>query len=286
MTVCVCIASRGRPAELSRTIERTLRLSTNAGTCVSVALDRDDVLSYSNLSLLRDMYRYRIFVSCDERETSLGAKYNRAAANADHGESLYVMGVDDAYMDVEGWDQRLLDAAALFPDGIGVVNYSPREGMLDLPMGYALTKKWIDRVGFFCPPYFPFWWHDTWIDELAKMTGRYVWADVPWNLHGASEKDGHKTTRIREVSWWAKFFDETRPLRVKKAKEIIAKLDNPPWLNNQLLAEIPGWCDILLHRNSRCRNEGWKFEKRFGAEIVEDPGYDQIKAKAIAMLGA
>ena len=279
MTVCVCIASRGRPDELGRTIDKTLDLATAPDTHVVVALDTDDTASFFPSNC------HDIITVFGPREISLGAKYNRAAAHAYPDASMFVMGVDDAYMDVKGWDKRLLDAAALFPDGIGVVNYSPRGSMFDLPMGYALTQRWIDQVGFFCPPYFPFWWHDTWVDELAKMTGRYVWADVPWKLHGASETDGHKTQRIREVSWWAKFFDETRPMRVRKAREIIANLDNPPWLNNQLLAEIPGWCDLLLHRNSMCRQDGWKFEKRFGAVQEADPGYDQIKAAAVAMLG-
>jgi hypothetical protein len=282
MSVCVCIASRGRPSELDYTISRTLSLSSNPGTHVSVAIDADDISCWA----FEPSAQERCVVNRAPREMSLGAKYNRAAAHAFPGASLFIMGVDDAYMDVEGWDQRLLDAAALFPDGIGVVNFSSRGSMFDLPMGYAVTKKWIEQVGFFCPPYFPFWWHDTWIDELAKMTGRYVWADVPWNLHGASEKDGHKTQRIREVSWWAKFFDETRPSRAQKALEIIANLDNPPWLSNQLLAEIPGWCDLLLQRNSMCRNEGWKFEKRFGAIIEADPGYDQIRSEAVEMLNA
>jgi hypothetical protein len=284
MTVCVCIASRGRPTELQHTIEQTLRLATIPSTHIAVALDADDYNYGSAQFLPNTEFQYRWTVSCAEREISLGAKYNRAASRAYEDASLFVMGVDDAYMNVEGWDQRLLDAAALFPDGIGVVHYHSRGSLYDLPMGYALTKGWIEQVGFFCPPYFPFWWHDTWVDELAKFTGRYVWADVPWHLHGKSETEGHKTQRIREVSWWAKFFDETRPSRVAKAKEIIAKLDNPPWLNNQLMAEIPKWCDLLLQRNSMCRNEGWKFEKRFGAEIVADPGYDQIKAEAMAML--
>lgn len=273
MTVSLCIASRGRPGELHHTVQGAMGLAMMPDTFASVALDLDD----ESTVILPELPN--TIISLDERETSLGAKYNRAmeARNAD----LYVLGVDDAYPSNQGWDQKLSDAAAQFTDGIGVVFFGEkRKHPFDLPDGIAVTRKWIEQVGFFCPPYFPFWWHDTWIDELAKMTVRYVWADVKWEKHGASEVGGHKTTRMREVSWWAKFFDATRQQRVNKAVEMINASDNPQWLRTQLKQDILGKADILWQRNGLVRERGHEFERSHGAEVGPDPGYDQIRREA------
>lgn len=273
MSVAVCIASRGRPDEFLKTRDATLRLAVLPDTHVTVALDAGDV-------------DYSVDGCRAPRENSLGAKYNRAASYANRDAHIFVVGIDDAYMAVEGWDQKLVEAAATFTDGVGVINLGTKLGAFQLPEGVAVTKRWIEQVGFFCPPYFPFWWHDTWIDEMARFTGRYVWAEIPWEHHGASEKAGaHKTTRMREVSWWANFFDATREMRMARATGMILASDSPKWLKSQLLSEMRATADILWQRNARVRDEGRVFERMSDADYATvDLGYEQIKAEAVAMM--
>lgn len=274
MTVTVCIASRGRPHELSRAIGSALASAEYTSTSFAVALDDDDPSEYTS--------GFRA-----PRENSLGDKYNRAVSYAPEDTKLYVLGVDDCYLSTPGWDKVLLDAAAKFQDGIGVVYFGGKSGeSFQLPDGMAVTKGWLDQVGFFCPSLFPFWWHDTWIDELARMTGRYVWANVEWNKFGHTEKTGaHKTTRMREVSWWARFFDSTRQLRVDKALEVIGGLDYPEWHRAQLKQEMQATANMLWRRNGILRDRGHEFEKNYGAETAPpDAGYQQIKTEAYAML--
>jgi hypothetical protein len=277
MIVCLCIASRDRPGELYHTVEQAMGMATADSTLAAIALDLDD----ASALILPDLPR--TIISQGDRETSLGAKYNRSMACPSPAD-LFVLGVDDAYPSNPGWDQQLADAAAKFTDGVGVVFFGDRKGPFDLPDGIAVTRKWIEQVGFFCPPYFPFWWHDTWIDELAKLTGRYVWADVTWEKHGKSEVGGHKTTRMREVSWWARFFDATRQMRVDTAIRMINVSDDPPWLKTQLKQDMQGKCNILWYRNGLVRDRGHEFERNYGAETALDPGYDQIRAEAEKML--
>ena len=182
MTVCVCIASRGRPNELRRTIEQMCDRSVLLDTHYAVAIDDDDpeCLEYGNLVVRK----FGVGISAP-REISLGAKYNRAASYARSGTTLYVLGVDDCCFSTIGWDKKLLDAAAKFQDGVGAVYFGPKhDDPYQLPESFAVTKGWIDQVGFFCAPHFPFWWHETWVDEIVRMTGRYVWADVQWDKHG------------------------------------------------------------------------------------------------------
>lgn len=279
MTVCLCIASRNRPGELARTVNAAMALAELPETIASVALDLDD----NSTHILPELQH--TIISLDEREASLGAKYNRTM-DAKPFADLFVLGVDDAYPSNQGWDRAMSEAAAKFTDGVGMVFFGERKGPFDLPDGFAVTRGWVEQVGFFCPEYFPFWWHDTWIDELAKLTGRYVWADVTWEKHGKSEVGGHKTIRMREVSWWARFFDATRQMRVDTAIRMINDSDDPPWLKTQLKQDMQAKCNILWQRNAMVRDRGHEFEKNYGAEYEPDAGYDQIKTEAVKMMTA
>jgi hypothetical protein len=279
MTVAVCIASRGRPEELKHTVAKAKELATESETCFCAAVDRDDPEQIG-------YYRTRrIALSNGVREDSLGAKYNRAASLADKAASVFVLGVDDAYLASPGWDKTLLNAAAKFQDGIGVIYWGTRKGAYALPDGMAVTRGWIEKVGFFMPEHFPFWWHDTWVDELARMTGRWVWEDLAWEKYGSSEVNGHKTTRLREVSWWAKFFDDTRPKRMMKALDLLTTLDYPDWLRSQLISELGNTCAVLEQRNRLLRERGHEFEANYGAEVGDDQGYERLKKLAEEMVG-
>jgi hypothetical protein len=282
MTVCVCIASRGRPEELRRTIKEMHERCAFLDTHFSVALDNDDPSLEAYKSIPLDFNK-----SIEDRENSLGAKYNRAASEARSGTTVYVLGIDDCFISTEAWDKKLMEATAKFKDGVGCVYFGPKKDMFDLPDGIAVTRGWIDQVGFFMPPYFPFWWHDTWVDELARMTGRYVWANLDWDKFGKTEQAGeHKTTRMREVSWWARFFDSTRQMRVDKALEMIGQLDYPEWYRAQLRHQMQAVANIMWRRNGLVRERGKDFERTYGSEgqLAPDAGYIKIRDEAEAML--
>ena len=273
MSVCLCIASRGRPNELHRTIAESLGSSTNGSIHFGVALDDDDDSGYAAGRR-------------GPREHSLGQKYNRAASYARPDADVFVLGVDDAHVDTVGWDDKFIRAASLFPDDVGVIFFGRQDSINQLPDGIAVTRGWINKVGFFCPEYFPFWWHDTWIDELARLTGRYVWADIAWKKHGASEgAAAHRTMRIRDVGFWAKFFDDTRSMRVATARRMIEESADPAWFKSQKLGEMQMMCDLLALRNSTLRDHGESYERRFGGEETpDDPSHEILKERALAVL--
>ena len=133
MTLALCIASRGRPEELKHTIAYAKESSVVPSTHICVALDNDDPTAQA-------VYANESRVSIDDREDSLGAKYNRAADLANLDATLFVLGVDDAFPSSSGWDRILLDAAATFQDGVGVVYFGERKGLFGLPDGISVTK--------------------------------------------------------------------------------------------------------------------------------------------------
>jgi hypothetical protein len=282
MKVNVCIASRGRYERLADTIARVLSNSVLPDTQVSIALDDDDPspLPRGTIggTIAPDLMR-RYSYSIAPREDSLGAKYNRAAELYDA--DLYVLWSDDVYIPTGRWDEILADYAVKFEDGMGVVYFGKLEGVFQ--PGIAVTRGFIDRMGFFCTPYFPFWWHDTWIDEIARMSGRIIHAPV--DCTQLSELKG-QSRGVREIAWWAAFFEATRPMRRKVAEGIIEAGSDQPYRKLQLRQQLSGMEKLLVQRNSGLLDpqRAAQLESFYSFDAPADERYQRVKAKAQAML--
>ncbi len=79
----------------------------------------------------------------------------------------------------KGFDQKILDAAAVFPDGIGIVYNNLVNA--SFPSTNAMTRKLVDLMGYMYPPYFPYWFVDHWMDDIARLTDRISFADILTN---------------------------------------------------------------------------------------------------------
>lgn len=262
--VVVCVASRGRPTLVWDTVQITLAASTRPDTMVSVALDRDDETIDIPHWAADDL---RVRLSILPREDSLGEKYNRCALKCPG--DLYVIATDDAAIATPGWDDRLAAAAASLPGGIGVVYFGKMTIESALPAMYAVTARFAELVGYLQPTHFPTWWHDTWTDEIARMTGTIVRADVE-----AFYPDKHEAARsrgVRDVLFWARFFEETRRLRVAAARTILMD----PALRGRRLEPVPSYNTLLLDPE-RAR----QVEASAGFDAPDDVRYQRIKAAA------
>lgn len=267
--VVVCVASRGRPELLRRTVEATLANSMRADTMVSVALDEDDVASRE---VVADWTDPRVIISFAPREDSLGAKYNRAAALCPG--DLYVVATDDAEIATPGFDDRLAAAAATLPGRLGVVYFGTMCIPSALPAAFAVTRAWVQTVGYLLAPHFPTWWHDTWTDEIARMTGTIATAEVEVRYPDGAE--AARSRGIRDIRFWAKFFEDTRPLRLEAAAAILA---DPVFDGRRAIAAVPSYNQPLLDAE-----HAKKLERTIAFDAPEDARYDRIKQAAAAIL--
>lgn len=273
MKVAVCIASRGRPELCRKTAETLLAGATLPDTVIAVALDADDP-ELANYALPA-----RCIVSIADREDSLGAKWNRAYRAGDGDLSL--IWADDTIMPDRGWDAALATAAATLPDQCGAVLFGQIDGVLQ--PGIAITRKFADAMGFFAVPYFPFWWCDTWCIEISTMAGRAVHADVRASLlndlKGASRG-------IREIRYWATFFDALRPSRVEIAEQIIRDGPETPERKALLLGQIGDWAERWTRSNAVLRDQqrAADLEHHYSFDAPENDRYRRLKAAADAML--
>lgn len=275
--VVVCIASRGRKKLLGETIAKLESGMVLPDTRIAVALDSDDA-EVADMDLLPNG---TVHVSIAEREDSLGLKFNRCAGLIPA--ETYVLWADDMVMPISGWDKKIADAAAQFEDGYGVIYFGNLPGVFQ--PGIAVTQKFIDGMGFFNPPYFPYWWADTWIDEVARLTDRILQIDVPIEL---LQPVGGASRGVREIPFWAEFFDRTRPMRRSAAEKIITQSAEPTWRRIQLRQRMPGLEKLLEQRNSKLRDptQAAQLEAHYSFDAPADERYHKLKQAAVKMLEA
>lgn len=271
-TVALCIASRGRPEKLLKAIKAADQwAAVHASTIISVALDDDD-----HTIPEKPETRCQLVWNIGPREDTLGAKYNRAAeAPAD----IHALWVDDVLMNTIGWDAKLAEAYEALPDDkVGLIYFGGMNG--GLPNFCAPTINWQREVGFFMPPYFPTWWHETWLDEIGKLTGRTIWADI--QLSHISQNN--KTISLREPAFWAKVFDDLRPIRAGAAYNILSKYDSK-FQRAHVLQEWGHIIHFLEERNALLRDPSkQKLFEAMGEQNPEDERYLRAKSAALALV--
>ncbi len=219
--VTVALATRGRPQVMVQTVQNMVANSELDNTTIVVLMDEDDPASFEALKAAN--VGSKVMWSVEPREDTLGEKYNRVlkCEPAD----LYQVAVDYAPILTPGYDKRLLEAASVFPDGIGVVYGPPANA--SFPTTQAPTAKWVELTGGIYPGWFPYWFVDHWLDDVAKMVGRISACELAVDCHSRRQPS---TLELRDVDFWATFFDAGRTLRRKQAEKILAALDQPEWM--------------------------------------------------------
>lgn len=270
--LCINLISRGRPTRLLDTINRTLSNIVNPNTVLMVSVDLDDPMTIDMLAA--SPAADKIKVTFAEREDTLGAKYNRALQiPAD----IYMPMVDHTVPVTKGFDQLILDAASLFPDGIGAVHTQMANA--SFAAYNALTAKWVEITGGIYPTYFPYWFVDHWTDDLARMIGRISYADVQCDL-------GQKppTSEMREPGWWATWYDAVVSLRRMQAMMMISQLDEKPETKKRLENNMP----LVEYRsrwiNDSVRAQSGQLAVMSGNLSTADDRYQRVRQHAVDLL--
>lgn len=273
MNLVVSLATRGRPGRLMDTLSRTIPNIALDSTRIVVAVDDDDEETMTHKNLVMDISD-KIIWDVGAREDSIGAKWNRCL---DYPADVYLVQSDYTPVMTPGFDGKILKAATVFPDGIGCVyghmaNHS-------FTSCQATTRKLIDKLGWMYPPYFPYWFSDHWLDDIARLIDRIAWVDV----HLATPRDKPGTQEMRELLFWSTFFDSMKLVRRQQAREIIYSEDfqEPQWRKELLLGHYP-----LIEQRSQGINDmvremsrGWPLSSGDGGER-----YDRLKAQALKMM--
>jgi hypothetical protein len=267
MKLALTLATRNRPQLLKMTVDKTLANMAREDTILFVAIDADDTATIAEV--MNWEAHPQLTLSIKEREDTVAEKWNRVLA--DEPADAYLVMTDYAPLATKGFDQIILDAVALFPDGIGVVCNDLAN--LSFPKGQVVTSKLAELMGYIYPPYFPYWFVDHWLDDIAKMTGRMVYADFRVDV---SARPG--TMEMREPGYWATVYDALVSVRHEQANAIIAALQEPFWRKQVLRRNFTLIDQRSTMINSIVRNQVP------GNVFSTDERYKRIKEKSVKVL--
>lgn len=271
-TLTMVIATRGRPELLDYTIKATLPHVVDPATHILVCIDDDDPATLRRLPMLPQ--DERITYSVKPREDSRGEKYGRALTEAPA--NVYLPAVDCAPIVTPGWDKIILEKAALYPDGIGVIRTPYINGLFP-PALQAVTSKFVDRMGYIYNPEYPFWFIDHELHDIARLIGRYLVADIDVKT---AETRPKKTIRLRDVAFWATYYDLMALERRAKARAIIDALDDPEHVKAHLRDNYEGIENEARSINEHVRRNAAAIEAQRGDSGPPDEGYLRAKARA------
>ena len=217
--IALLLPSRGRPDKLRRAVESVSATAARPGDVVVViGVDDDDE---QTLNLVRT-YRPNVAViwSVGPRELTLGRLNNRLAT-LDHGCDILSVFADDNVMATQDWDNHFRFACSLMPKGYGTA--WAIDGVYhhtDRCTAPIITRSMMNRLGFFLPPWFPFWFGDIWLEEM----GTYVACRLPIAARVDLPDGRGATQNIRDLAFWGTFFQETRRLRLALANQMIDEM--------------------------------------------------------------
>jgi hypothetical protein len=245
MIITVTLPSRRRPALLRQALDGTASLVKDKHRVViSLALDADDAES-TEFHSLTSVKGVSVITTVEPRERSLGAKYNRAARAAPA--DIYLQHADDQCFKTPDWDEVLRDYAARYDGEPGLVYIGAGAGVM--PGAMAVTAAFAEALGGMFPEHFPQWWHETWNDEIGWMTGRIL--RIPPSEANVENLGGRgRTMSIRDVNFWADFFNRTRPIRAAQAQAILDASGDKPFRLKQLAQQAPDLYRWFVDRES------------------------------------
>ena len=275
MKLVITLATRGRPQKLLDTIKRSTANLVLPNTVYMVQVDDDDTETIG--ALAKAELDARVAVNIKPREDTIAAKWNRALSEP---ADLYLVAADDDPYVTPEYDAKFLEAAKLFPDGIGMV-YG-RMANSSFTGAVSITRKLTEKYGnIIFPEYFPYWFVDHWTDDLAKLIGRIAFADV-----GTDQSDVGKTQEMREPAWWATWFDAAYLIRRRIALKIIddPEFQTPDWQKEILRRQMP----LVEHKsrsiNDYVRKRDVELRLWSGLDDKMDERYLRLRDKAVAMI--
>jgi hypothetical protein len=207
--ISVLTPTRRRLDKLPRAVNSILTQASGPIELV-LGIDDDDA---ETIAWARQ--RQDVIAVVAERPDTLGAVTNGLAAVAKG--SLLLGLTDDMEILTPQWDLAIHRVAArVSPNGEPFAFYLDDPTAPGFPTVWGVSRSWVDICGFACAPWFPYWWGDTWIQEVGMACGRLFPVPV---LTGQIAGRG-TTTGLFEVAWWSDFFEQTRPLRMQMAEAI------------------------------------------------------------------
>lgn len=271
LRVTVAIVTRGRPAALIGVVMALWRLRSGAHDLeFAFGFDSDDETRHDALSILRtDNLPIRNLVG--SRGITRGHIVNRIVRACRRDADVVTPLTDWTFPITPGWDDVLAQGAQQFPTRLTWWSCPHIPGCV-VP---AIPRAWCEAAGWaISPEIFPFWWDDTWLEEVDAILSGGPCLKLPASFAGTHGK----TTRGRDFAFWGRIFAGTRHMRIAQADAMAAALGLPrPELSDGLLARFEA--------NDRFQQDkADEFERIFGDGSQPTEAYLAVKSAALRLI--
>jgi hypothetical protein len=233
--IAIIMATRGRPQMLAE-VFASLKANTAKTDLVSIWLyvDQDDTVTREAIDSgkLSDA-GIRVNWHFGSQTAGLCETQHTLWRNSGRTAEIYMVSCDDACFSTRGWDDVLRETAAKFPDGIFLA--SPHDPMTADTCTYPIFGwRWLDTIGGMFPGHFPYWYDDRWVHQIGEMTGRFAWLSIVMQpIRGKG-----KTRRMRDLPFWARFFQLALDERKDSARKLIDAMNLDPENKDKALKNV------------------------------------------------
>jgi len=285
ISISILLLTRNRPEGLKRVLDSLAHTTAQPDLLeVIVSVDEDD--PETERALTGEM-PFRVIGVKAPRPDAVTAIYNGQYAKS-RGNIVSIC-PDDIVFETAGWDnltRQTFETDLIGPAGLGIAFPYDEQVGFNFATAPHMTRQTIEYhrqiTGFYMPPWFPFWFADTWWDEIGLLMSCHVQMD--WRQ---MTPDGKGLTRgLRDLPFWADVFDATRAMRLTVVRKLIdAAYWDRPGLRSTLQHTLEDRAMLCLGLTQRYRNpEIVATLMQQGEETEPSERYLRAKATARALM--
>ena len=285
--ICLIMATRGRPESLAQ-VFAALKDSTARKEKVSLWLyvDEDDTVTRKaiddgHLSVAGVQLHWHI----GPQTAGLCETQHTLWRNSGGTAEIYMVLADDICFGTPGWDDLIRETSAKFPNGIFLA--CPHDPMTADTCTYPIFGwRWLETLQHIFPGHFSYWYDDRWVHQIGEMAGCYV--RLPIVILPIRGKG--KTRRMRDLPFWARFFQLALDERKISAKTLIDAMNLDPEKKDAALKNLEQRAAELEKQQDKFSDLYAVFqEERFTLHTPEErrafnPRYFEKEAAAVARL--
>ena len=219
----ILMLTRGRPEKVVHAIRSLDKLAGNKDKIeLWVYVDDDDIRTLDFIASEWDKsIGIQINWHVSSRPITHGAAFTELW-NISSNAGIYMVFCDDYVVNTDNWDIFVRETFFNIPSDRIAVGYLSDPLMPKGGINFMVeTAEWINQVGHFVVPYFPYWFGDTWLQQIAEMVDRKY--AIPVNVWPMGGEKG-KTHRLWDLPFWDHFFNALLAERVETAIGIIDRL--------------------------------------------------------------
>ena len=223
--ISILLPTRGRPSFLEKVFASLDKMTADKSLLdVWVYVDEDD-------NITNDYIRERTWESHDfeinwcveARVQNMGEMFNLLRERCASNPGIYCTFGDDFVVGTRGWDTKVREAIATYPDRIALVYPHEPTSLRDQVTFAWLSAEWTNALGKIMTEYFPYWGDDSWLDQVAQLAGRKIAVDVSMDPIDSGRE---KSSRMWNLLFWRSFFLNMTEQRIEEAELLIHAVRN------------------------------------------------------------